>query len=195
MKISGIYKIQSTIKPERIYIGSSANISKRWKNHIYDLRNNNHHSRKLQRHYNKYGEGDLFFSVLLGCDKADLISIEQYFIDTYFPYFNGRHCARGGNAKGHVPWNKGKKASEDAKRNQSIAHMGHTPWNKGLTGTIPPNRKRVIQYGKNGEKIKEWEYVRQAESELNISHGTIMAALNGRQLSAGGFIWRYPDNN
>jgi len=28
MKISGIYKIQSKVKPERIYIGSAVNISK-----------------------------------------------------------------------------------------------------------------------------------------------------------------------
>ncbi len=28
--ISGVYKIQSKIKPERIYIGSSVNINSRW---------------------------------------------------------------------------------------------------------------------------------------------------------------------
>lgn len=34
--------------------------------------------------------------------------------------------------KGQVPWNKGKKATEEAKKNQSLAHLGKAPWNKGL---------------------------------------------------------------
>jgi len=88
MKISGIYKIQSVIKPERIYIGSFINIDQRWGLHLKDLRKNKHHSPKLQNHYNKYGESDFNFSILLGCDISDLIKTEQYFLDSYNPYFN-----------------------------------------------------------------------------------------------------------
>jgi group I intron endonuclease len=33
---------------------------------------------------------------------------------------------------GKTPWNKGKKATLQARRNQSIAHMGKGGWNKGL---------------------------------------------------------------
>ena len=76
MKISGIYKIESKIKPERIYIGSAVNISRRWNWHYGALRNGRHHSLKLQRHYDKYGESDLQFIILLGCEKEDLIKIE-----------------------------------------------------------------------------------------------------------------------
>lgn len=86
--ISGIYKIQSKIKSERIYIGSAKDISQRWRKHLNDLKNQKHHSYKLQRHYNKYGIVDLEFSVLLGCEIADLNKTEQYFIDSYKPYFN-----------------------------------------------------------------------------------------------------------
>jgi len=56
MRVSGIYKIQSTIKHERIYIGSAIYIKSRWAMHRYQLRNNKHSSQKLQRHYNKYSE-------------------------------------------------------------------------------------------------------------------------------------------
>jgi len=90
MKISGIYKIQSVIKPERIYIGSAVVISTRWDNHLSRLRLNKHPNRKLQNHFNKYGEADLSFSILLGCDKEYLIVNEQFFIDSYKPYFNLR---------------------------------------------------------------------------------------------------------
>jgi group I intron endonuclease len=88
MKISGIYKIQSKIKPERIYIGSSENISKRWVTHKCILKRNIHHSIKLQRHFNKYGEQDLVFSIILECFKEDLIKNEQGFLDLLNPWFN-----------------------------------------------------------------------------------------------------------
>jgi group I intron endonuclease len=85
MRISGIYRIQSKIKSERIYIGSAVDINDRWRCHLKDLRNNKHHSKKLQRHYDKYGEVDLQLSILLGCEKEDLLKTEQYFIDSYNP--------------------------------------------------------------------------------------------------------------
>jgi hypothetical protein len=39
IKNSGIYKIQSRIKPERIYIGSTIDFDLRKSQHLYDLRN------------------------------------------------------------------------------------------------------------------------------------------------------------
>ena len=127
MKISGIYKIQSKIKPERIYIGSSIVISSRWKRHLYDLSKNKHRSSKLQRHYNKYGISDLQFSILLGCEKEDLIKIEQYFIDSYNPYFNSFKLAGSTLGFHH---------SEETKKKLSISKMGNKNGigNKGSTG-------------------------------------------------------------
>jgi group I intron endonuclease len=88
MKKIGVYKIQSIINTKRCYIGSAVNINDRWRCHLKNLRIDKHHSIKLQNHYNKYGEEDLQFTILLCCDKEDLIKIEQYFIDTYNPWFN-----------------------------------------------------------------------------------------------------------
>jgi group I intron endonuclease len=115
MKISGIYKIQSKIKPKRIYIGSAKNILIRWKLHLRSLRLNKHHSALLQRHYNKYSESDLLFSVLLGCDKEDLIKTEQYFLDSYQPYFNICKIAGSSLGRKHSEESK-KKMSESAKK-------------------------------------------------------------------------------
>jgi group I intron endonuclease len=117
MKISGIYQIQSKCKPERIYIGSTININNRWKDHFKELRRNKHHSSKLQNHFNKYGESDLQFSVLLGCDKSDLLKIEQYFIDSYNPFFN--ICKIAGNSLGTH-----RKLSKETRDRMSFARMG-----------------------------------------------------------------------
>jgi group I intron endonuclease len=109
-----IYKIQSKIKPERIYIGSATIVERRWKLHLFQLRKGIHHSRKLQNHYNKYGESDLQFSILLGCEKEELIDKEQFFIDSLNPYFN--ICQLVGSTRGI-------KLSEDTRKKMSISRQ------------------------------------------------------------------------
>lgn len=101
----GIYKISSLIKPNRIYIGSALNIKRRWNKHKSDLKNNKHHSIKLQRHYNKYGIDDLIFEIIEECVIDCLIDWEQHYIDKTHTYFNT--CKIAGSSKGRIPWNKG----------------------------------------------------------------------------------------
>lgn len=175
MNISGIYQIQSKIKPERIYIGSAICIEKRWWCHRTALRKNKHCSLKLQRHFNKYGESDLQFSILLGCDnnKEYLLKNEQFFIDSYNPYFNNakiagsclgvKHsietCKRNSEAQ------KGKKLSEETKRKIGLAHLGKE---------LPRGRKlskehiQRIRESNLGNKYNEGRILSE-EHKLNIS--------------------------
>jgi group I intron endonuclease len=118
MNISAIYKIESKLKPERIYVGGSNNITRRWREHLTNLRSQKHGNSKLQNHYNKYGETDLQFTILLSCEEEDLIKIEQYFIDSYTPYFN--LCKIAGRQMGM----KGRKHSEEFKRKIGNFHRG-----------------------------------------------------------------------
>lgn len=133
MKIVGIYKIESKLKPERIYIGSTVNISHRWNLHLSRLRRNKHGNPKLQNHFNKYGESDLQFSILLGCEKEGLLNIEQYFIDSYKPYFNIALFA------GSV--NLGRKMSDESKRKISNSLKGKPAHNKGISPSIETRLK------------------------------------------------------
>jgi group I intron endonuclease len=167
MGVSGIYKIQSITKPERIYFGSAVNIKARWRSHLFDLRKNKHHSKKLQRHYDKYGKSDLMFSILLGCDKEDLIKIEQYFLDSYRPYFNNSLTA-GNNLglKRGSPWNKGKKATPEAILHQRNSHIGNIPWNKGKKGMQVVWNKGLKGFGK-GRKTTEETKDKMRKSALN----------------------------
>jgi group I intron endonuclease len=98
MKTSGIYKIESKIKSNKCYIGSAVCISNRWYIHLRLLRLNKHPNRKLQSHFNKYSESDFQFSILLICEREDLIKNEQYYIDLYKPFFN--NCKIAGSQLG-----------------------------------------------------------------------------------------------
>lgn len=78
----GIYKIENKIN-QKLYIGSAKNLSNRKSKHFSDLKKNNHDNKRLQNSYNKYGEKNFKFEILLYCDKKDLIFYEQRAIDSY----------------------------------------------------------------------------------------------------------------
>jgi group I intron endonuclease len=61
--MKGIYKIVNK-KNGKYYVGSSMYIHNRWKKHIKMLKANDHHSPKLQRAWNKYGEDSFEFVVV-----------------------------------------------------------------------------------------------------------------------------------
>lgn len=168
MNISGIYKIQSIKKKARCYIGSAVNISSRWSKHLSDLKKNKHHSIKLQRHFNKYGESDLQFSILLGCDKNDLLKIEQYFIDSYKPYFN--ICPTAGSQLG-------REVSDKTREKNSKSHLGKIPWNKNKTGLLTDTTRQNISKSLTGKKQSKETVQKRIESvkkawELKRQNGT-----------------------
>lgn len=76
---SGIYKIEAH---ERIYIGQSTDVIKRFVQHRYQLRKGTHNNDKLQHDWNLYGESAFTFSVVEYCDALNLNQREQFWIDT-----------------------------------------------------------------------------------------------------------------
>lgn len=92
----GVYKIESQIHPDRIYIGSSVNLKKRKDHHWWCLEHNVHHNRKLQRYVNLYGLNHLVFKIVETCSKNKIIEREQHYLDVLHPYFNLRLVAETG---------------------------------------------------------------------------------------------------
>lgn len=153
MNISGVYKIQSVIKSEYCYIGSAVNISKRWNVHLRSLYSNKHENKKLQNHYNKYGKSDLQFSILLGCPKEDLIKIEQYFLDSYNPYFN--ICKNAGNCLG-------RRFSDESKKKIGESNKGNQ---KRLGAILSEKTRQKISNSLKGKHPSE-----ETRKKLSDSH-------------------------
>lgn len=110
---SGIYKI--TCKANgKFYIGSSNILRKRLYNHKRNLNKGVHHSRSMQNSWNKYGESEFTFEVLLICDKKDNLMYEQIYLDHYSPLFNTQKKARN-NSKSGCPVEHSKREAKAAR--------------------------------------------------------------------------------
>ena len=136
---SGIYKIQSIASPEKIYIGSAINLINRKAVHYRDLKLKKHCNTRLQNHYNKYGKNDLVFIILEICKPADLISVEQKYINELTPFFNINKIA--GSSLGFTH-------SLETRYKMSQSHMGRTAWNKGLS--LSEEHKKKVGESKKG---------------------------------------------
>jgi len=80
-----IYKIEN-IKNNKKYIGSTINFEKRKKYHLWELRNNRHHSIILQRAWNKYKEHNFIIKIIGLIDYNDIVKEEQNYINLYGEY-------------------------------------------------------------------------------------------------------------
>lgn len=54
-------------------------------------------------------------------------------------------------------------------------------------------KRKVIQYSLNGEILKVWECMHEAERQLNILTTSICNCCKGRSKTAGGYIWKYAE--
>lgn len=84
---SGIYQIKNLITNE-IYIGSSKHLASRKAGHFCRLRKGKHQNPILQNHWNKYGSENFEFSVIELCTEIELLSREQFYLDTICPSLN-----------------------------------------------------------------------------------------------------------
>jgi len=60
IKMTGIYRIVNIVTG-KVYVGSAININKRWSIHKLRLKENKHHSIKLQNSVNKHGIDNFLF--------------------------------------------------------------------------------------------------------------------------------------
>ncbi len=150
--ISGIYQIINKVNGKR-YIGSAVNIKTRWSQHISDLRKKKHHSRQLQNSWNKYGENNFVFSVLLYCSKKSLIYNEQIMLDKY----QSANPSFGYNMRPIAESNLGKIVSEKTKEKIRKSAL------RGKDN--PSSRQEVKQKISEANKGK----VRTSKAKLKIS--------------------------
>lgn len=118
-KIQGIYKIYNTIT-NKVYIGQSIDIEKRWKEHQwYAFQTDVNHP--LYNSIRKYNVQAFEFSILEKViDELKLNEREQYYID----YFQSYIPEKGYNILQFVGTTRGYKHKEETKEKFSKIHKG-----------------------------------------------------------------------
>lgn len=89
---------------ELVYIGQTKNLLKRKRQHISELRHNNHYNAHLQRSWNKYGEDAFVWNVIEHCGLDELDEAETYWIDKYDSHAYGYNQTDGGSSLRGYKW-------------------------------------------------------------------------------------------
>lgn len=165
-KICGIYIIKNKIN-NKVYIGQSIDIHKRWLNHKNKLRKYKHDNIHLQRSWNKYGEENFEFSILELCNKKLLSKKEREYIKKYKANIDnyGYNLTDGG---------------EKTIINKEI-----------LLQKSKKYSKKVIQFDKNSNYIKEYQNAIYAAKEYDGNDSAIYQCCLGRLKSAYGYMWKF----
>ena len=134
--VSGIYIIKNK-KTNKIYVGSSNDIRRRWRAHRSLLKNNKHHSIYLQNAYNQYGKSCFEFIILKEVAIEKLLDEEQEIIkalDCLVP------AGYNMTDSTHAPF-AGCSHSVEAKKSQSEKNTGKNNYWYGKTLTEEHNSK------------------------------------------------------
>jgi len=176
----------------KVYIGQSKELHKRFKRHINELKNNNHHSVHLQRAWNKYNEENFVFEIIEYCTEDGLNEKEIYWINYYNAcnYNNGYNNKEGGSHGKYSEESKrkmsestkGQKCPEYLKDYFSKLYSGEGNPMYGRSGELSPNygkftseetRKKISEANK-GKIITE----EQKEKISNSLKGRFIGELN-----------------
>src|SRR5690606_28209515 len=109
----------------RGYVGSAVSLKKRWREHRRQLQDGRHHSRFLQRAWNKYGPLFFRFQVIAYCDRDNLLFYEQRLIDGLKPDYNTSPTAGSQLGYRHTAETR-QKMSVSRRRNPSSPRKGMT---------------------------------------------------------------------
>jgi len=145
LKNCGIYIIRNLVN-NKIYIGSSVNIKRRFSQHKSTLRHNTHRNKHLQNAWNKYGEINFEFVILEHHSYPEkVLGREDKCIKLYSPEYNNI-LVNSENRFFHSEETKRKigiKSREKFIKNPELKqklinfNKGKPAWNKGKVNQMP----------------------------------------------------------
>lgn len=211
----GIYIIKN-VKNNKVYVGSTnKSLLLRKKQHFNNLKNNKHENPYLQNSWNKHGENNFLFIVILEQEKInidELLKLESNIIKKYKALdrkFGYNICEVGKSrlgtkwseeskskriGKGNPMFGKGYLVSGELNSNFGKEISLETRIKIGLKSKGHKNNsqalyKPVIQYTLDGKPINEYKSGVEAFKITKIKH--ISSVCNGKRKTAGGFKWSF----
>ena len=217
----GIYKIENLVN-NKIYIGQSIEIEKRWKKHL-----SSQDDFLIHKAIRKYGKNNFNFTILEECKPNQLDEKECFWIKYYNSLVpKGYNMISGGSngaglAKGLKVIQYSLKGEYIAEYNSALQasnltgidhwsicaccrkeykHSGGFQWRYASdTSEVDSISIRtnfiILQLDKETEKvIAEFPSIAEASRATGIASPTICNVCNGKGKTAGGFKWKYKNN-
>jgi group I intron endonuclease len=139
--LKGIYCITCSVN-SKVYIGSSKDLTSRRYRHFSKLRNNKHYNHELQKDFNQYGETNFTFHILEEVGNIDdLLSREQFFLDSKLDSEKYNIYSKAGSPEGHLH-------SKEHKEKLSKARIGEGNNRSTITEDQVKEIKRILIEGK-----------------------------------------------
>ena len=177
-----VYSVRNTIN-NKIYIGQSIDVERRWSQHKYGKGN-----LILKNAILKYGLENFEFKILEEITTKnknkieiteELTKIEQKWFDLKKPFIKSNGYNIQKTSKPNLTPNRDKNFGQKISRIK--IDNNHTG-------------KPINQYDLSGELIKEWKSAAEVELILGYKAENISAACLGKQKSSNFFIWKFKTN-
>jgi group I intron endonuclease len=145
-----IYKI-TNILTDKNYIGSTVDVTARWRHHRKCLEEGTHANVKLQRAWNKYGSRNFIFEIVdVTMDKKRLLLDEQYWIEMFDAVLNGYNIC-------HFAWSRlGVPHSKKTRLKISRIQRGRVSNRKGVH--LSKETKEKLRQANLGKGFPQWVY-------------------------------------
>lgn len=187
--MQAIYQIKNKTN-NKIYIGSTNNINKRWNNHRCKLRKGEHENNYLQQAWNKYGEEVFEFSILEEVNDNNRIEREIYYLNETKCYerevgynFDKNPTDKSGSKNPFY----GKKHSQEIKEKMKLAANNRSEELKKSMGSKNKGQnnksaKLNLETAREIRKIYAGGNItyRELINKYNVAHGTIQAIIENR---------------
>jgi group I intron endonuclease len=172
---SGIYKLKC-LPSGAFYIGSAFNFRTRWREHTRLLNQKRHVNKKLQAAWNKYGADSFTFTVLIRCDKSEVLRYEQIWMDKLQPTLN---ISKNASRPSPVAWTPERRIA--AKERGKVLFLGksHTAETRLLLSALAKQRLRYRGHPMQGvvwtgDRAKQAETMRRLHREgVLVSHAKL----------------------
>lgn len=192
METTNIYVLIDPITNMVRYVGKANNVTQRYRAHLNRARKHQIHKKNWVENLKKEGLKPII-------DVIDIVPIDDWiFWETYWisqmktwgfdliNYTNGGDGCTFGNEtsfkKGHKLW-LGKNHSEETKKK-----IGE---NNAFKGKPSLKRRQVKQLTLQGDLIKIWDCILDAEKETNSSSSKIVLVCKGERKTHNNFKWEY----
>ena len=183
--LCGVYKWTNKLSG-KVYIGSSANLSKRLSNYYsYSLISRFQHSMLIYKALLKHGYSNFSLEILEYCNPSNVIEREQYYIDLFNPEYNLLPTAGSPLGYKHTEETllkfKARKmtASHLAKLTDHLRKLGDSDEHKDRSRLrmLEINKKKsylIEVIDTETDKTLSFDSIRQAATALGCTHSSIL---------------------